>query len=368
MQIIAVFIASSTLALLLSLVHIYLTPTLTPDEDIFDFWVPELCPLLIEVLVEPTSAARRLERLKAGVPHSSRKRTKRQDRIARVIEKIILNLSDQLLLTGLAVLIAGFWTRCSISVYHFALMSDLAWFASDVDLVTLGILSQYLRDRPVLRNWRALLMTSVAMFLVVSTILQGHRSWYSSWSYDAQCVFDDFTFAAIGGEPARWMYTNLILISISYPPSILQLFGRPSGLSRKWLYTKSREAMQTTAKNLRNETPSITTESPRTMKCKRAFYSVLIAFIERSDSGWAFVCILVASFNVSRWFNWLFCLIWFGLGLASVFKDKNIPRTEMDGNENAKTFGQIVPILVLGSTIFVAREAYEGKYIYRGSQ
>ncbi|KAL8824217.1 MAG: hypothetical protein Q9191_005210 [Dirinaria sp. TL-2023a] len=31
----------------------------------------------------------------------------------------------------------------------------------------------------------------------------------------------------------------------------------------------------------------------------------------------------------------------------------------MDGDENAMSFGQIVPILLLSSTIFVSREAYE---------
>ncbi|KAL2037154.1 hypothetical protein N7G274_010150 [Stereocaulon virgatum] len=357
--ILTVFIASSALALLLALVHLCLTPSLTPNDNIVDFWVPELCPLIIEFLTEPTSAARRLKRLKDGMPHSSRKTTKRQDLSARVIEKVILNLSDQLLLTGLAVLIAGFWTHCSISVYHFALASDLAWFASNVHLITLAVLWRYLRDRPVLRDWRALLMASMAIFLVASTILQGHQGWYSSWPYDAQCIFDNFALAAIGGGPARWMYANLVLILISYPPNILLLYQGPSDLCTQWLYTEPRQAMQTIAKSLRKERPSITTESPRITKCKRAFYSILIAVIEGCHSGWAFAYILVETFNVSRWINWLFCLAWFGLGIASVLKDKNIPRTEMDGNENAMTFGQIVPILVLGSTIFVAREAYE---------
>ena len=49
-----------------------------------------------------------------------------------VIEKVVLNLSDQQLLTGLSVLIAGFATHCSISAYHFEVVSDLAWFSSNV--------------------------------------------------------------------------------------------------------------------------------------------------------------------------------------------------------------------------------------------
>ena len=69
---------------------------------------------------------------------------------------------------------------------------------------------------------------------------------------------------------------------------------------------------------------------------------------------------LLAALNDSRWFNMIFCLAWFGFGLVSVFGDRNIPRWDVDGSENTMTFGQIVPILLLSSTLLVAREAYDG--------
>ena len=69
-----------------------------------------------------------------------------------VIEKVVLGLSDQQLLTGLAVLVAGFWTHCSISVYHFAVVNDLAWFSANTHLTTLGLLDGFFQDNPVLRN------------------------------------------------------------------------------------------------------------------------------------------------------------------------------------------------------------------------
>lgn len=88
-----------------------------------------------------------------------------------VIKKLALNLSDQQLLTGLAVLIANFWTHCSISVYHFALVNDLAWFSATVHLTTLNILQDYFIDKPVLRNWRVALMLAMALLLVASTVI-----------------------------------------------------------------------------------------------------------------------------------------------------------------------------------------------------
>lgn len=56
-----------------------------------------------------------------------------------VIQKVVLALSDQQLLTGLAILIASLCQLCSISVYHFAVVGDLAWFSSNVHITTLGI-------------------------------------------------------------------------------------------------------------------------------------------------------------------------------------------------------------------------------------
>jgi hypothetical protein len=59
------------------------------------------------------------------------------------VEKFILTLSDQQLVTGLAILIAGF-VKCDISVYSFENISALAWFSCTTHLATLTILKGYL--------------------------------------------------------------------------------------------------------------------------------------------------------------------------------------------------------------------------------
>lgn len=76
----------------------------------------------------------------------------------------------------------------------------------------------------------------------------------------------------------------------------------------------------------------------------------------------SFIYMLIASIFASRWTNHLLCVGAFIYGLVGLFQDRNIPMENMEGDENLMTFGQIVPILVLSSTMFVAREAYEGKY------
>ena len=42
------------------------------------------------------------------------------------------------------------------------------------------------------------------------------------------------------------------------------------------------------------------------------------------------------------------------------FEHHKVAQWRMGGAENAMTFGQIVPILLLGSTLLMAREAYDG--------
>ncbi len=90
-----------------------------------------------------------------------------------VIERVILNLSDQQLLTGIAILVLGLIKHCTVSVYHFTVISDLAWFSSYVHMTSLILLQDYLRDRPQLPNWRVSLMLVMLNLLMAYTIIEG---------------------------------------------------------------------------------------------------------------------------------------------------------------------------------------------------
>lgn len=324
-----------------------------------DFWTPELFALVRDYLQDPSSAGHRLENLKAGISHPSMKITKQQEYGARVIERIIINISDQLLLMGLAVLIAGFWTHCSISVYHFALVSDLAWLASNCHLITLAALEKYLRRRGTIRDWRVLLMTCMAILLAASTVMQGHRVWYESWPYNAQCVFENYVFPDVGGSPARWMYTKLVILFIDYPSSIGLLYQPSRDVWTRWLYTKPRELLERVIDGLvaRKGTPL-----PHTNTAKGLLCSAALNLVKISRVAWSVVYVLLTTVLTSRWINLVFCFATFIYGLVSLFQDKNIPRWKMDADENIMSFGQMVPILLLFSTFFVAKEAYVGEY------
>ena len=147
------------------------------------------------------------------------------------------------------------------------------------------------------------------------------------------------------------MYANLALIVTGYPPSILGLYQAPRDFVNKWLYNKPEAASGRFIEYCESKRREI----------RYPLYSFLSACAKICLKFYIFLFKLVAALNDSRWVNLIFCLAWFGLGLASIFEDRNIPQWDMDGTENAMTFGQIVPILVLSSTLFVAREAYDGR-------
>ena len=55
-------------------------------------------------------------------------------------------------------------------------------------------------------------------------------------------------------------------------------------------------------------------------------------------------------------------MFFFYAGISYTLKDRGISKSDMDGDEYVMSFGQIVSILLLSSTVFVGREAYEGEY------
>ena len=64
----------------------------------------------------------------------------------RALERFILALSDQQLVTGLSVLLAGYIKHCDISVYSFQITTALAWFSCTTHLATLTVLRQYFNN------------------------------------------------------------------------------------------------------------------------------------------------------------------------------------------------------------------------------
>ena len=270
-----------------------------------------------------------------------------------VIQKLVLSLSDQQLLTGLAVLIAAFWTHCTISVYHFAIVNDLAWFSATVHLITLTVLRDYLLQKPVLRNWRVVLMGTLAVLLAASTVMEGHYEWYDSWPYDAQCLFDELV-GNVNGSPKHWMLVSLVLLCINYPLNVIPLFQRPTVFVKHWLGTKPTAALKEAVEHLTDTQRTFPKSFKGSIKCLSCKLLILVVRVV----NWTHFALV--TLIDSQTIDFVQNTFWFAYGLWGIIEDRKIPSSDMIGDENAMTFGQIMPILLLSSIVLVFREAYDG--------
>jgi hypothetical protein len=99
--------------------------------------------------------------LKPATPPSSLPPEPWQEAFSR----FILTLSDQQLVTGLAILIGAVSNQQILSVYEFSVVLSLAWFSSTTHLATLDALREYFLEHKVVRNWRVGGMLSLLALL-----------------------------------------------------------------------------------------------------------------------------------------------------------------------------------------------------------
>ena len=271
------------------------------------------------------------------------------------MEKVVLSLSDQQLIAGLAILTAGLLKHCSISVYHFSIVTDLAWFSSNVHLTTLNVLTQYHRARPTLRNWRVCLMVTTLIMMLAVTVLQGHYAWYESYNCDAQCLFDDL-LGNVSGSPASWMELNIFLLVFGYGNSFLYLYEPLWTFFETYFWTIPVRRTRSGIVNLRQKRTDL-----RASGSIVAFPAwLMVGSAELLMAMILVVYVVIAALLGSTVFSLYVDVLWFAYGLWGIISDRAIASSDMAGNENEMGFGQIVAILLLASTILTFREAYVG--------
>ena len=153
---------------------------------------------------------------------------------------------------------------------------------------------------------------------------------------------------------------SLAFIVIGYTSNIIRLYLAPQDFLDKWLRKKPEAACYRFIEYCETKKGEITMRSTQKAQARHFLYSFLIACAEN------FFLIIIsllrgsAAIIRSRWMNLAFCCEWFSIGTNNLFGDLKMAQWHMDGTETAMTFGQIIPILLLGSTLLVAREAYDG--------
>lgn len=108
------------------------------------------------------------------------------------LEIVIIGLSDQQIITGLSIIVAGLtqlgW---GLESYHFQSVVSLAWFSAITHLLTLTILREEVRSKKPIRYFRLFGMGLLAIMLICTSAPLGYFASFNppSLSLPAWCLY-----------------------------------------------------------------------------------------------------------------------------------------------------------------------------------
>lgn len=299
-----------------------------------------------------------------------------RERRCKALEKFILALSDQQLVTGLAVLIAGSVSPCSMSLYHFNIIAALGWFSSTVHLSTLAVLREYFIEHPKIRNWRVGAMLLVLALLIIAQVFSGGTRLGDS--LPVACAF-------IPGSSNPLVFLDIfstaIIITfliVTYSNRIVRLYiTDPEWSVQEWFVDA---VLRLFKKSPRLSICKILIESSNKNKVEqgvlwrsvkeRRRYSIYYNIWKRRRLAWPLSKHMKpesAKPHVTAELKYSFLgdllTLQFGVtfGITQVIVSRVYePRGGIVGSQNEIDFGQLVPLLLMLLPLLAAGEAFFG--------
>ena len=310
--------------------------------------------------------------LRDDKPDTAEKRKQDRARRSKGLERFVLALSDQQLVTGLAILIAGYTDRCSRSIYHFRIISALGWFSSTTHLSTLAILRPYLVDHPRVRNWRVIAMVAIFGLLVVS---QAGAFSIQNSSLPVQCVFNSYAPYGLNAIATLGLTVIIIFLCLLYTNKIRRLYTLdPDWGVQGWILDVLTRPLIRRS-NVRNLEKIVVTSSTLTRAEQGTVYRTLRQRRRwwRYCNGWVKHRSAISRQMVKFWYlnqemqrsflsEILTAMFGVGYGIAQVFTYRNLlPEAGLSGDQNFISFGQLVPLLLIALPLLAAGEIYYGE-------
>lgn len=119
------------------------------------------------------------------------------------LRQAILALSDQQIMTGIAIMAAGFQGLRvgDIDAYHYQTVLYLGWMSSSVHLSAISMIAPILKKRPALKIWRLAGMAVLMVLLAVALVPTTSDEWgvkkrdglfpeNSGWGVPTECFWD----------------------------------------------------------------------------------------------------------------------------------------------------------------------------------
>ncbi|KAK5155185.1 hypothetical protein LTS14_006140 [Recurvomyces mirabilis] len=247
----------------------------------------------------------------------------------RTLQRAMLALSDQQMVAGIAVLIAGFAGWTTMSVYHWQVVTYLGWLSSNVHLTTLSFLRDYLRHNTLLRRFRLVGMALLVILLIVALVPTISNFWTAT------------LYAKTSGIiPSCWTAQLPVWCTTGSEAQALGLAVFEAGDS--YLI----------------DGPGLGDVNPDAV----VSYIILVGgFLWKAGN----LAETTQGF-LQKWL-WRFPMAILERPLRSLARRKQVNTVSLDSSENAWNFGQILPLLLLALPLLAVVEALYEKDNHRTS-
>jgi hypothetical protein len=337
----------------------------------------DLQPSSSESFNSSTPSSNRLLRLlKIRTPSQQNKFKKH---VLEFVEKISLGLSDQQLITGIAMLIVGYTRHCSISSRHFWIVFDLAFFSAVTHLSSLPALRRYFSKNKRLRDLRVFLMLCNYIMLLVAAILTFRDYNPITKNCPIRCTFDQIRTKHFG---VSGIYTSqMVLLTLVFFWQLVMLYMSPDAWDTRHemilrgvrgqgpllemyrnSYEKFLEKRKKQFEQLGGERSGVEVVKDilKLRHLRRQIYRSLRFINDRyRDSKpyrftqWVVVMLVAPPAAVV----WLVILTLFGQGVGRLVSD----RQSSVGAENTWSFGQVLPMMIVVLPFLTVLEVLQGK-------
>lgn len=302
----------------------------------------------------PFHFMRRVDRLAFGA-NSRNEHTKWRD----VIETVTLSLSDQQIVTGLAILIAGYHEMINgnLSIYHWNAIVYLAWMSSSVHIASLTLLRDIFNEQPILRNVRVAGMLILLVLLAIGMWPLRYFDGEQSLAIPARCLWDQkyapiwqqsgsFGIMDIAVDP-NWAI-SLVMLMGAYIWKLSQLFATSRSCVRTWLAAKPQAVMERSMRRLVLSRRSKWLVRPA-KKLLVLCYATSVVYAESAESYAASILYLCLA------------LAW---GMVNIFYYRSSVDADVKTGEAKLSFGQLVPLFLLMLPILLVFELHLGENMF----
>lgn len=281
----------------------------------------------------------------------------------KAADQMILTFADQQIVTGIAMLAAGYIKIQTLTVYHQEVIIYLAWMSSNTHLSALSLLQVEFRSgsKMKLRSLRLIGISMLGIMLLVALVPTAGANWVTLLygGIDSTCYV---SFAA--GVPAICLWEpsysggispdaiwSFIILALSYVWKIASLFESGNKLAK----FRFRQKVQGRIEALLDRIViRIRRHRKAPLWLSLCYKAVLCVYL----MAWASFE-LANSSVVSLWI----CgggIVW---GSIQVLYIRQYIPTEVVETENSWSFGQLLPIFLLALPISVFAECYWSKSI-----